>query len=45
MRIKEALRWLFEKMTDPIVSLWDWKARVWFRMGWSRPLKIKETKK
>ena len=41
MRIKKALRWLFEKMTDPIVYLWDWKERFWLRMGWSRPLKVK----
>ena len=44
MRIKEALRWLFEKMTDPIVYLWDWKERFWLRMGWSRPLKVKGEK-
>ncbi len=44
-RIKVVLRWLFEKLTDPIVYLWDWKTGVWFRTGWSRPLKIKGTRK
>lgn len=45
MRIKAVLRWMFDKIADFIVSLMDWKARLWFRMGWSRPLNIGEKKK
>lgn len=41
MSIKTVLRWLFYKITNPIVSLWNWKVKIWFRMGWSQPLKIK----
>jgi len=44
MKIKDVPRWLFDKMADLIVSIWDWKTRVWFQRGWSRPLKIKRTK-
>jgi hypothetical protein len=45
MSINVAWRWLFDKMTDLIVSLWNWKIKVWFRMGWSRPLNVKGKKK
>jgi hypothetical protein len=38
--MKAGVSWLFNKTANFIVNLMDWKMRVWFRMGWSRPLNI-----